>query len=128
MSLTSDRPAHEGGKAMTLGRQSRRKFLGKFAFGITGAGIAPAVLKGPLAVAAGEVPYRTLGRSGEKVSLVGLGGFHIGGERDEQESIRLIPPAIDKGINFLDKCWGYPHRGSEIPKGQGAQGGHRPKS
>src|SRR3989442_13813968 len=112
MSLTSDRPAHEGGKAMSLGRQSRRKFLGKFAFGITGAGIAPAVLKGPLAVAAGEVPYRTLGRSGEKVSLVGLGGFYIGGQRDEQGSNRIIPTALEKGINFMEKCWGYNNRDS----------------
>src|SRR2546428_2919932 len=103
MSLTSDRPAHEGGKAMTLGRQSRRKFLGKFAFGITGAGIAPAVLKGPLAVAAGEVPYRTLGRSGEKVSLVGLGGFHIGGARGEQGSNPILPPAIHHRLKFLAK-------------------------
>src|SRR3989442_16023233 len=109
MSLTSDRPAHEGGKAMSLGRQSRRKFLGKFAFGITGAGIAPAVLKGPLAVAAGEVPYRTLGRSGEKVSLVGLGGFHIGGQRVGQENIPIIPTAIDNGNNFTDKHSDYPH-------------------
>src|SRR2546426_4771311 len=110
MSLTSDRPAHEGGKAMTLGRQSRRKFLGKFAFGITGAGIAPAVLKGPLAVAAGEVPYRTLGRSGEKVSLVGLGGFHIRGEGGQPESIPLIPPALDQRHNLMDNSPDSPHR------------------
>src|SRR3989442_12055174 len=118
MSLTSDRPAHEGGKAMSLGRQSRRKFLGKFAFGITGAGIAPAVLKGPLAVAAGEVPYRTLGRSGEKVSLVGLGGFHIGGQRGEQESIPLIPPAIHNSHKLIDNCWGYHHGGNQNPLGK----------
>src|SRR3989442_5270626 len=89
---------------MSLGRQSRRKFLGKFAFGITGAGIAPAVLKGPLAVAAGEVPYRTLGRSGEKVSLVGLGGFYIGVQRDEQGNIRILPTSIDNGLKFMDNC------------------------
>src|SRR5712692_4097412 len=127
MSLTSDRPAHEGGKAMTLGRQSRRKFLGKFAFGITGAGIAPAVLKGPLAVAAGEVPYRTLGRSGEKVSLVGLGGFHIGVQSDEQESIRIIRTAIDNGINFMDNCWDYHDGVSEVRMGKALKDGYRQK-
>src|SRR2546428_11776344 len=105
MSLTSDRPAHEGGKAMTLGRQSRRKFLGKFAFGITGAGIAPAVLKGPLAVAAGEVPYRTLGRSGEKVSLVGLGGFSRRAPRGQQGKNPPIPTALPKRKNLPDKNW-----------------------
>src|SRR2546425_3251315 len=118
MSLTSDRPAHEGGKAMTLGRQSRRKFLGKFAFGITGAGIAPAVLKGPLAVAAGEVPYRTLGRSGEKVSLVGLGGFYIGGQRDEPGKNPIIPTANRNGNNFIDKFWDHPAAGHRVPLGK----------
>src|SRR2546422_10110528 len=103
MSLTSDRPAHEGGKAMSLGRQSRRKFLGKFAFGITGAGIAPAVLKGPLAVAAGAVPYRTLGRSGEKVSLVGLGGFHIGELWALRGGTSELRKAFDKGVKLRFK-------------------------
>src|SRR3989442_11192824 len=103
---------------MSLGRQSRRKFLGKFAFGITGAGIAPAVLKGPLAVAAGEVPYRTLGRSGEKVSLVGLGGFYIGVQREEQGSIPIIPTSIDNGLNFMDKCWDHHERANENRLGQ----------
>jgi len=112
---------------MSLGRQSRRKFLGKFAFGITGAGIAPAVLKGPLAVAAGEVPYRTLGRSGEKVSLVGLGGFHIGVQSDEQESIRIIRTAIDNGINFMDNCWDYHDGVSEVRMGKALKDGYRQK-
>jgi len=39
--------------------------------------------------------YRTLGRTGEKVSLVGLGGAHIGKQADEQESIRIIRSALD---------------------------------
>jgi uncharacterized protein len=53
----------------------------------------------------GSVPYRTLGRSGEKVSIVGLGGYHLGSQSDEQESIRIIRTALDEGINFLDNCW-----------------------
>src|ERR1700726_2848230 len=46
------------------------------------------------------VPKRTLGRSGEKVSMVGIGGYHLGMQSDEQESIRIIRTAIDNGINF----------------------------
>src|SRR4029077_19389215 len=41
-----------------------------------------------------EVPRRTLGRTGEKVSMVGLGGYHIGNQRDEQESVRIIRTAV----------------------------------
>ncbi len=52
-----------------------------------------------------DMPMRTLGRTGEKVSAIGLGGFHAGSPRDEQETIRLIRSAIDRGINFMDNCW-----------------------
>src|SRR5256885_16217807 len=55
----------------------------------------------------GDVPRRTLGRTGEKVSIIGLGGYHIGSKKDEQESIRIIQTAIDNGVNFLDNCWDY---------------------
>jgi hypothetical protein len=51
------------------------------------------------------IPYRTLGRTGERVSLVGLGGFHIGMQKTEEESIRIIRTALDVGVNFLDNCW-----------------------
>src|SRR5258707_102818 len=60
-----------------------------------------------------EVPRRTLGRTGEKVSMVGLGGYHIGSQKDEQESIRIIRTALDSGINFLDNCWDYNGGASE---------------
>ena len=49
-----------------------------------------------------DIPYRTLGSTGEKVSLAGLGGAHIGMLEDEQESIRIIRTAIDNGITFMD--------------------------
>jgi predicted aldo/keto reductase-like oxidoreductase len=62
----------------------------------------------------GTVPKRTLGRSGEKISMVGLGGYHIGMQSDEQESIRIIRTALDNGINFLDNCWDYNNGQSEV--------------
>lgn len=80
-----------------------------------------------LAAQSGDMPYRTLGRTGEKVSLVGLGGFHIGVQRDEQESIRLIRTAIDSGINFMDNSWDYHRGGSEIRMGKALRHGYRKK-
>ena len=73
------------------------------------------------------IPYRTLGRTGEKVSLVGLGGLHIGQQKDEQESIRIIRGALDRGINFLDNCWDYNDGKSEERMGKALQDGYRQK-
>ncbi len=73
-------------------------------------------------------PTRTLGRSGEKVSIVGLGGYHIGMQSDEQESIRIIRTAIDAGMNFLDNCWDYNDGQSEIRMGKALRDGYRQKA
>jgi predicted aldo/keto reductase-like oxidoreductase len=74
------------------------------------------------------VPYRALGRTGEKVSIVGLGGYHIGVQPDEQESIRIIRTALDNGINFLDNCWDYNGGTSEIRMGKALRDGYRQKA
>src|ERR1700747_2234160 len=74
------------------------------------------------------VPYHTLGDTGEKVSCIGLGGYHIGMQSDEQESIRIIRTALDQGINFLDNCWDYNDGNSEIRMGKALQGGYRQKA
>jgi predicted aldo/keto reductase-like oxidoreductase len=71
--------------------------------------------------------YRPLGRTGEKVSAIGLGGFHIGGQKDEQESIRIIRGAVDRGITFLDNCWDYHDGGSELRMGKALADGYRQK-
>jgi predicted aldo/keto reductase-like oxidoreductase len=115
---------------MSSWKQNRREFLEKVTLGVAGAG---AVLSGnalctlPVAAATGEMPYRTLGRSGEKVSLLGLGGYHIGMQDDEQESIRIIRTAIDNGVNFLDNCWDYNDGNSEIRMGKALRDGYRKK-
>jgi predicted aldo/keto reductase-like oxidoreductase len=77
--------------------------------------------------ATGGMPYRTLGRTGEKVSLVGLGGYHLGKQADEQESIRIIRTAIDQGINFMDNCWDYNDGASEVRMGKALRDGYRQK-
>jgi aryl-alcohol dehydrogenase-like predicted oxidoreductase len=75
----------------------------------------------------GQVPKRALGRSGEQVSMLGLGGFHIGMQDDEQESIRIIRSAIDAGVTFLDNCWDYNEGKSEIRMGKALRDGYRDK-
>ena len=74
------------------------------------------------------VAYRALGRTGEKVSIVGLGGYHIGSQSDEQESIRIIRTALDNGINFLDNCWDYNGGASEVRMGKALRDGYRKKA
>ncbi len=77
----------------------------------------------------GEVPHRTLGRTGERVSAIGIGGFHLGKpELPESESIRIIRAAIDNGINFLDNCWDYNEGQSEIRMGKALHDGYRQRA
>ena len=78
--------------------------------------------------AQGEMPYRTLGRTGEKVSLLGLGGAHTGRQKDEAESIRIIRTALDQGVNFLDNCWDYNDGKSEERMGKALKDGYREKA
>src|ERR1044072_7507753 len=55
-----------------------------------------------------QMPMRTLGHTGVSVSLIGLGGWHLGFKSiDDELSIRIIRTAIDNGINFMDNCWDY---------------------
>ena len=75
-----------------------------------------------------DIPYRTLGRTGEKVSIIGLGGAHIGTQPSQQESIRIIRTALDNGVNFLDNSWDYHGGESEIRMGKALSNGYRPKA
>jgi predicted aldo/keto reductase-like oxidoreductase len=77
---------------------------------------------------AGSIPRRTLGRTGEKVSMIGLGGYHLGMQKDEQESIRIIRAGVDAGINFLDNSWDYNDGQSEIRMGKALRDGYRQKA
>ncbi len=81
-----------------------------------------------IAHASEKIPIRTLGRTGARVSIVGLGGYHIGMQSDEQESIRIIRTALDSGINFLDNCWDYNDGQSEIRMGKALRDGYRQKA
>ncbi|RZU43419.1 aldo/keto reductase [Edaphobacter modestus] len=71
--------------------------------------------------------YRNLGTTGERVSAIGLGGYHIGKSPDADASIRLIRSAIDAGITFMDNCWDYNDGISEVRMGHALRDGYRQK-
>jgi aryl-alcohol dehydrogenase-like predicted oxidoreductase len=104
---------------------SRRGFLGFAAASIFLAHTGQQV---PEVESRKGIPYRILGRSKEKVSLVGLGGYHLGNQADPQESIRIIRTGLDEGINFLDNCWDYNDGQSEIRMGNALRDGYRQKA
>jgi len=101
---------------------NRRQFL-KAAV----ASLIPGALRSQhLSAAIGEMQYRTLGHTGENVSIVGVGGAHIGvANVSEGESQRIIRTAIDSGINFLDNSWSYNGGQSEIRMGRALRDGYR---
>lgn len=77
-------------------------------------------------ISAKGIPYRELGKTGEMVSAIGLGGWHIGLPfLDEEESIRIIRRAINEGINFMDNSWDYNDGVSEERMGKALRDGYR---
>ena len=74
------------------------------------------------------IPWRLLGSTGELVSIIGLGGFHIGTQADEKESIAIVRTAIDNGITFMDNCWDYNNGVSETRMGEALRDGYRQKA
>ena len=91
---------------MTAGAMTR-----SFAEDATSAPHQPSIRKG-------DMLYRPLGNTGEQVSVLELGGHHIGRPTDEQEAVRLIRSAIDHGMTFMDNCWDYHDGASEIRMGK----------
>jgi aryl-alcohol dehydrogenase-like predicted oxidoreductase len=72
------------------------------------------------------IPYRSLGRTGERVSAIGIGGYHLGKPYlSESESIRIVRTAIDEGVNFLDNSWDYYDGQSELRMGKALHNGYR---
>jgi aryl-alcohol dehydrogenase-like predicted oxidoreductase len=114
-------PQGEPGSPVT-----RRQFLETSAGAAILAGFPSYI---PAAEAKGEVPHRVLGRTGEKISAIGLGGYHLGKpELQDSESFRIIRAALDNGINFLDNCWDYNGGESEIRMGIALRDGYRQKA
>jgi aryl-alcohol dehydrogenase-like predicted oxidoreductase len=75
-----------------------------------------------------QMIYRELGSTGEQVSAIGLGGWHLSLKHvEEQLATRIVHTAIDRGITFMDNCWDYNGGASEIRMGKALQGGYRDK-
>ena len=127
----------------------RREFVRASALGVaaaalgtgtgTGAGAAPlgdtsqggeVAPTGPVTSKITENPamkYRSLGGTGERVSLIGMGGYHLAkpGGATADEAVRIIHAGIEAGINFCDNCWDYNGGESEIRLGRALAGGFR---
>ena len=73
--------------------------------------------------------FRQLGSTGERVSAIGIGGWHLGLKHvDEQLAIQIVRTGIDRGINFLDNCWDYNEGASEVRMGKALRDGYREKA
>jgi predicted aldo/keto reductase-like oxidoreductase len=88
-------------------------------------GSAPLPGPTPVGTRRGDMLYRRLGRTGEQVSVIGLGGSHIGKVPTEAESTRIIRQAIDHGLTFMDNSWDYNDGTSETRMGAALRDGYR---
>lgn len=93
--------------------------------------IGAGVLLGPQIArsASASIPYRPLGKTGVQCSEIGLGGSHIGKPKlSDDEAIKIIRTALDRGLNFLDNSWDYNDGVSEIRVGKALKDGYRQKA
>ncbi|MBN1816062.1 MAG: aldo/keto reductase [Sedimentisphaerales bacterium] len=104
---------------------TRRRFLQHSAYGICAASVLAQV---SLQAAEGTIPTRPLGSTGVQVSMLGLGGHHIGQIREDAQSIAFIRKAIDRGVTFLDNAWEYHNGRSEDLMGRALLDGYRAKA
>ncbi|MGH9338307.1 MAG: aldo/keto reductase [Acidobacteriota bacterium] len=113
---------------MSSNETTRREFVGKTLGALAASSMAQQILA-QTEDSANGIPTRPLGNTGERVSILCLGGWHIGAVEDPQESIRLMHAAIDQGITFFDNAWDYHDGASEEIMGRAlAQNGYRKKA
>src|SRR5262245_15425521 len=86
---------------------TRREFLKHAAAATTLAALSDAVVAGTSQAPGGGLPTRPLGRTGQRVSILCLGGWHIGSVKDDAEAIRIMHAALDEGFTFFDNAWDY---------------------
>jgi aryl-alcohol dehydrogenase-like predicted oxidoreductase len=101
-------------------KQNRREFLAVTARGAAAAAVLPSL--DCLAATGDAIPTRPFGKTGVKVSILGVGGWHIGIQKEKSESIRLIQTAMDAGVNFLDNSIDYNEGQSELRMGEAIKG------
>jgi len=103
---------------------SRREFLKQAAAGVCSFSILP--ISSLIAKDEG-IPTRSLGKTGEKVSILGLGGNNMAGIRDDNEAIHFVRRAIDMGVTFMDNAWEYRNGRAEEILGKALRDGYRKK-
>ncbi len=109
--------------------QSRREFMQTTLTTATALSLADQILAQTQATNGQGIPTRPLGNTGERVSILCLGGWHIAKATDEGESIRIMHAALDEGMTFFDNAWDYHDGGSEELMGKAlADGGRRKKA
>ena len=101
---------------------TRREFLRQAAAGASIAALAESVLAQTSSPSATGMPTRVLGRTGQRVSILCLGGWHLGSIKDDAAAIRLVQSAVDEGVSFMDNCWDYHDGRSEELMGRGLEG------
>ncbi len=110
---------------------NRREFIVTLAAGVAignmagedGAGAEPQTP--PPTTRKGDMLYRPLGRTGETVSIIGIGGYHIGNPETDEEAVRIVRTGVDRGITFMDCCWDYHDGLSEVRLGKALADGYR---
>jgi len=110
---------------MTQSVSSRREFLTHAVAGVTLAALADDVFASQQPAGAMGLPTRRLGRTQQQVSIVCLGGWHIGSVKDPAEAVRIMHAALDEGITFFDNAWDYHDGGSEDVMGRALADGKR---
>jgi aryl-alcohol dehydrogenase-like predicted oxidoreductase len=109
----------------------RRAFLGTAIAGaaLAGAAAGADTLARPGETRQGDMLFRTFGKTGEKVSVIGVGGWHIAQTESDDAANRIIRTAIDRGINFMDNSWDYKDGDGqgEIKMGRALRDGYRQK-
>jgi len=107
-----------------MSETTRREFLHTALAGLAmGSSVVAAQQPGPAGL-----PTRPLGSTGERITIVGLGGWHIGALQERREAVAIMHEAIDLGMTFFDNCWDYHEGRSEQWMGQAlATDGRRDK-
>lgn len=103
----------------TQPQPSRRVFLQSAAAASVTPGIPSAMGQSPTT---SQVGKRPLGKTGLEVSILGVGGFHLGSTKDQEEATKLVQHALDAGITFFDNAWEYHDGESEARLGRALEG------
>src|SRR5271163_3001744 len=112
--------------------EPERRSLIQGGLAFAGGVLAKSVLRGQIASAAAPpqminnatdpIPRRALGKTGDQVSIIGLGGYHLGTVQSQELAVRLVQEAVDAGVTFMDNAWEYNDHRSEEWMGLGLQG------